>query len=190
MKRNAAQERNTSLAELAVFESFQELDWRPLVTEIERLEQERRELEEGSDILRTLQQQLAQLEAAAKETEARLTGDRKEQTRAEERREQAGELLQACDSLLAGTTDEVKTDVFPRVESMSFEALGSHVLTVESCDNREREMREDHRRRERDAARAAARGRLRRAGRQWCRAVNVSPQSTFPAPAHVSGTQR
>ena len=32
-----------------------ELDWRPLVTEIERLERERRELEEGSDILRTLQ---------------------------------------------------------------------------------------------------------------------------------------
>ena len=38
LQRNAAQERNTSLAELAVFESFQELDWRPLVTEIERLE--------------------------------------------------------------------------------------------------------------------------------------------------------
>ena len=28
-QRNAAQERNTRLAELAVFETFQELDWRP-----------------------------------------------------------------------------------------------------------------------------------------------------------------
>src|SRR5450759_864539 len=55
---SGAQERNTRLAELAVFESFQELDWRPLVTEIERLDGERRELEDGSDILRTLQQQL------------------------------------------------------------------------------------------------------------------------------------
>src|ERR1039457_5039620 len=116
--------------------------WRPLVTEIERLEGERRELEEGSDILRTLQQQLTQLEAAAKETEARLASDQRDETRAEERRAQAGELLAACDWLLAGTSEEVKADVFPRVESMSFEALGSQVLTVESCDNREREMRE------------------------------------------------
>ena len=142
LQRNAAQERNTRLAELAVFESFQELDWRPLVTEIERLDGERRELEDGSDILRTLQQQLEALEAATKETEARLTSDQRDQTRAEERREQARELLAACDALLSGTSEEVKTDVFPRVESMSFEALGGHVLTVESCDNREREMRE------------------------------------------------
>ena len=32
--------------------------------------------------------------------------------------------------------------LFPRLESMSAEALGEHTLTVESCDNREREMRE------------------------------------------------
>ena len=141
-QRNAAQERNTRLAELAVFETFQELDWRPLVTEIERLEVERRELEEGSDILRTLQQQLAALETAARETEVRLTSDQRDQTRAEERREQARGLIAACDALLTGTSEEVKADVFPRVESMSFEALGSHALTVENCDNREREMRE------------------------------------------------
>jgi uncharacterized protein YPO0396 len=49
-QRDAAQERRTKFAELAVFDSFRELDWRPLVTEIERLERERRELEEGSDI--------------------------------------------------------------------------------------------------------------------------------------------
>ena len=142
LQRNAAQERHTRLAELAVFENFQELDWRPLVTEIERLEGERRELEEGSDILRTLQQQLAALEAASKETEARLTSDQREQSRAEERREQARGLLVACDALLAGTGEQVKADVFPRIEAMSFEALGAHVLTVESCDTRERDMRE------------------------------------------------
>ena len=67
-----------------------------LVTEIERLEVERRELEEGSDILRTLQQQLAALEAAATETEVRLTSDQRDQTRAEERREQARGLIAAA----------------------------------------------------------------------------------------------
>jgi uncharacterized protein YPO0396 len=32
--------------------------------------------------------------------------------------------------------------MFPRLEGMSGEALGEHTLTVESCDNRERQMRE------------------------------------------------
>ena len=141
-QRDAARERNTRLAELAVFDSFRELDWRPLVTEIERLDRERRELEEGSDILRTLQQQLGALEGSMKETEGRLVAQRKEHAQAEERRERARELREACEALLAGTSAEVKADLFPRLESMSATALEKHVLTVESCENREREMRE------------------------------------------------
>jgi uncharacterized protein YPO0396 len=141
-RRDAAGERGRKLAELAVFEDFRELDWRPLVTEIERLDGERRELEEGSDILRTLQQQLAALEAAVDETESRLVAQRKEQAQAEERRDRAAELFDACETLLAATAEKVITEIFPRLESMSGEALGEHVLTVESCENRERDMRE------------------------------------------------
>src|SRR5205085_11374922 len=129
-QRDAAQARNTELAQLAVFDSFRELDWRPLVTEIERLERERRELEEGSDILRTLQQQLSALEAGMKETETRLDSDRNDRARAERRREQARELLAECQALLAATKAEIKADIFPRLEGMSAEALGEHALTV------------------------------------------------------------
>jgi uncharacterized protein YPO0396 len=141
-QRDLARERNTRLAELAVFDSFRELDWRPLVVEIERLDRERRELEEGSDILRTLQQQLGALESAMKETEVRLTAQRKEHTQAEERRDRAAELFAACETLLAATAEQVKIEFFSRLEAMSATALGDHQLTVESCDNREREMRE------------------------------------------------
>jgi uncharacterized protein YPO0396 len=141
-QRATAQERNTKLAQLAVFESFRELDWQPLVTAIERLDRERRELEEGSDILRTLQGQLRGLEAAVKETEEKLLAHRKEQAQAEDRRDQARELLTDCNTLIAGTNETMKAEVFPRLESMSGEALGDHVLTVESCDNRQQEMRE------------------------------------------------
>jgi uncharacterized protein YPO0396 len=141
-QRDAARERTTRLAELAVFDSFRELDWRPLVTEIERLDRERRELEEGSDILRTLQQQLGALETAMKATEDRLVAERKEQAQGEERRERANELLTACETVLSATAGQVKTELFPRLESMSPTALGDYQLTVESCDNREREMRE------------------------------------------------
>jgi uncharacterized protein YPO0396 len=51
-------------------------------------------------------------------------------------------LLTECNTLLAGTHETVKAEVFPRLESMSGGALGDHVLTVESCDNRQQDMRE------------------------------------------------
>jgi uncharacterized protein YPO0396 len=141
-QRTDARERNTRLAELAVFDSFRELDWRPLVSEMERLDQERRELEEGSDILRTLQQQLRSLEATITETETRLVAQRRDHAQVEERRERARELFAACLTLLTDTAAHVKTEIFPRLESMTAEALAEHPLTLESCDNRERETRE------------------------------------------------
>jgi len=66
----------------------------------------------------------------------------KGETRAEERREQARAQLADCDSLLAAISQDVKYRHFPRIEAMRAEAMGAHVLTVESCDNRERDMRD------------------------------------------------
>jgi uncharacterized protein YPO0396 len=137
-QRDTAQNRKTQLAELAVFESFRELDWRPIVTEIERQDRERRDLEEGSDILWTLQRQLAAIEKAASETEERLRADAADRARLHERERVAREALAACDVAIAGADQAL----FPHLEVMGAEALGEHTLTVESCDNRERDMRD------------------------------------------------
>src|SRR5262249_59264648 len=82
--------------------------------------------------------QVAEMERAVRETEARLQEDHGERARLEERRRTARQLADECDALLAGAS----RDLFPRLETMSAEALGEHTLSVESCDNREREMRE------------------------------------------------
>jgi uncharacterized protein YPO0396 len=137
-QRLAAQNRAMQLAELAVFDNFRELDWRPIVSEIDRLEGERRQLEEGSDILQTLQRQLGTVEASLRETQDRLGADTDERGRLQERRRHAHELAVECDSTLLGSDGSM----FPRLEGMSSEALGDHTLTVESCDGRERQMRE------------------------------------------------
>jgi uncharacterized protein YPO0396 len=137
-QRQAAQSRTSQLAALAVFENFRELDWRPIVSEIERMEGERRQLEEGSDILQTLQRQLGTIEASLRETQDRLGADTDERGRLQERRRHAQELAAECDDIVSGSSGEM----FPRLESMSAEALGGHILTVESCDSRERHMRE------------------------------------------------
>lgn len=141
-RRKALRERLSLLDKLEVFTDFPELDWRPLVAEIEELERELRELENESDILRTLESQLDELEAACRETEAEIENIRGERARNGVKREQAEELRQECATLLEGVPEEWCTRYFPELENLRPQALGEHTLTVESCDNRERDMRE------------------------------------------------
>lgn len=138
----AVQERIGRLKQLAVFENFRDLDWRPLVVEIERLEKERRRLEEESDVLRTLARQLEETESALSQAEGDLEKSNKEQARAQERQDQAQGQRRDCETLLAAMPEDARARHFPRLEAMRAEALGEHSLSVESCDNRQAEMRE------------------------------------------------
>jgi uncharacterized protein YPO0396 len=140
--RQALQVRLGMLQKLAVFDNFRDLDWKPLATEIDRLERERCRLEETSDILRTLQHQLAELETAAARTETEWEENRKAHARAEARREQAHLQLTECRRVLATTPADVPAQYFPLLESLRVQALEELALTVESCDHRERELRD------------------------------------------------
>ena len=56
-ERRALQARIGLLQQLSAFASFNDLDWRTIALEIDRLQEERRQLEEGSDVLKTLKAQ-------------------------------------------------------------------------------------------------------------------------------------
>jgi uncharacterized protein YPO0396 len=135
-------ERLAHLHQLSAFEDFRELDWKPLVAEIERLESERRQLEAASDILRALEEQLAGLEGRMRVTEAALESDNRELATTRFKCDQATQQRQACLEVLDATPAEVKTRDFPRIEEMRDVALGLHILSVESCDGREKDLRE------------------------------------------------
>jgi uncharacterized protein YPO0396 len=141
-QRKALQARLGTLQKLGMFDDFRDLDWRPLAAEIERLDRERRQLEAGSDLLCTLQKQLAELEAAALQIETDLASDQSARARAEERQGQAEAQRSDCQTVLDATPADVRHAVFPRIDAMRGDALGDQVLTVESCDNRERDMRD------------------------------------------------
>jgi uncharacterized protein YPO0396 len=136
------QARLGTLQQLTVFDNFRDLDWKPLVIEIEKLLAERRQLEEDSDVLRTLERQLTELEAAAERTETELAEARKRHTLAEERQAQAQSQLAACQAQLAAATDAQRSRHFSRLAAAREEALGAHALSVESADNREHDFRE------------------------------------------------
>ena len=130
-----------ALKGLTVFTRFSDLDWKPLAVEIEQLENERRQLEKESDVLRTLTEQLADREKALASIEARLEKTKEDRARKHERREQALVLLDGCTSELAKLADQEKARLFPRLDAKRAEAMDEPRLTVESCDAREKDMR-------------------------------------------------
>ncbi|KAB7624110.1 ATP-binding protein [Alkalilimnicola sp. S0819] len=136
------QARLEDLGRLEMFADYQELDWRALAVEIERLERERRELEAESDLLRALGAQLAELERDIDTGEQALAAAQREQATAQAKQEDAERARDEADALLAAATDAQRERCFPRLAAMREEALGDARLTVESCDNRQQDLRD------------------------------------------------
>ncbi len=134
-------ERLSILSKLGEYTDFCELDWQPVAVVIARLEDEKRELEATSDLLKTLTAQLAVLEEELRETEEQLDERKDKRSKTEQKINAAQELQQQTHALLSETSEE-DVQRFALLEEMREEALGSQQLTVESCDNRERDMRE------------------------------------------------
>jgi len=135
-------EERSCLDQISMFTDYADLDWRQLTAIIADLEEERRALEASSDTLKTLNARLAALEESLAESEQRLTELAGELARNEEKQAQARELLDACSQQLEACPEEVRAHLDAELEPLRAEALGDQQLTIESCDNREREMRE------------------------------------------------
>ncbi len=138
-QRDALASRLDTLTRLEEFTAFDELDWASVASEIAQLLDERNRLESASDVLKQLNERLRELHKALKNTETDLRsaiekrGDvLRRQTTAEELREQTSALLEDT------TVDEALSAT---LEAMRAEALGEHQLSVESCDNREQDVR-------------------------------------------------
>lgn len=135
-------QREGHIKQFLVYHDFSELDWRPLTVEIHRREEERRSLESASDLLHTLAEQLAAAQARFDAADAELQSARTGNAVAVDKRKTAKEMLDDARTLLAAMPEEPKTRFFPKLEAMRPDALGEHRLTVESCDNRQSDMRE------------------------------------------------
>ena len=138
-KRTGLNSRLDALARLEEFTVFDELDWSSVATEIAQLIDERSRLEAASDVLKQLNDNLRTLQTAQKNTGEELQVARDRRAKVEQRRADAQELYQQTETLLAGAIlDEVQAT---KLEIMRADALGEHQLTVESCDNREQDVR-------------------------------------------------
>jgi uncharacterized protein YPO0396 len=128
-----------ALARLEEFSQFDELDWGSVAAAIATLEDERARLEDASDILKQLSERLQQMKTAlatADEDARRLVGKQAEVAH----RIAAAEELQRQTTAVRDAAQVVE-GLSTTLEAMRLEALGEHQLTVESCDNREQDVR-------------------------------------------------
>ena len=138
-EREGLANRLRALAKLEVFTDFEELDWASAAAEIAALRAEHDLLASASDMLKQLNEQFRQTNEELKRIEKDLGESRDRRSKIEQRRSDAEELRRQVLALAQdASADE---ELSRRLETMCAEALGSHQLTVESCDNREHDVR-------------------------------------------------
>lgn len=138
-ERKALQARLDALGKLEEFTRFADIDWMGPARSIAELAGERARLEAASDTLQELNRQLraAQarldaLEGKRSETLGKRGENRAKREAAQAQRDQAGAL---CDAM------PLEQAQIERLDGWRTQALGEHQLTVESCDNREQDVR-------------------------------------------------
>ena len=140
-EQQTARERLKALNKLEEYRDFAELDWQGCASEVAALQDEKRRLEGASDVLQTLAAQLATVESALTETTEKLKQREAEQARTLLKQQQAKDLLVQAQQVLNSPLQATHAAHFELIDSLRSEALGEHQLSVESCDNREQDMR-------------------------------------------------
>lgn len=120
---------------------FDELDWGETATRIQRLTDERDRLASASDVLRQLKEQLDRAEIALRKAEEQLQNASADRAKTEQRHTDAQQLFAHTEAELreAAAPTESHAQALPAIRD---EALGEHRLSVESCDNRQQDVRE------------------------------------------------
>lgn len=140
-EQSSLQERLTALSKLAEYTDFRELDWQTLAVEVAQLSEEKQRLESASDVLKQLSARLLVLQSELAGSEARLAEKSRELGATQAKRESAENLREQTLALLQASAPDGYTPYLERLERMRDAALGEHQLSVESCDNREQDMR-------------------------------------------------
>ncbi|MBO9497323.1 hypothetical protein J7438_25035, partial [Thalassotalea sp. G20_0] len=120
---NQLNQRQLDLKLLLKYTDFAEINWQPLAIQINSLEQEKQQLETGSDILRTLRQRLERCEAATGEKEQQERKLTRESGTAAEKLKQDHKLLKFSEQQLSELSETARESCFPTLAEMEKKAL-------------------------------------------------------------------
>ena len=142
-EQRAIRERFGNLSGLKEYTDFRDIDWGSLATEIARLRDEERQLASASDVLVQLNARLAQANQRLAATEKEWNSHRDVRAKTEQKQQDVKALREQTHALLEGVDpdSEPLRSRFERLGAMQADVLSEQSLTVESCDNREQDMR-------------------------------------------------
>ncbi|HZV66419.1 MAG TPA: ATP-binding protein [Telluria sp.] len=140
-ERDKLREQLAALVKLEEFADFRELAWAELVTHIAGLREEYGKLEAASDVLKQLNQQLQRLQLDLSETESDLRKRDQDLGAIKSKQEAAQTMAEQAQTVVQCVPADVLAQAAAALEHMRTTALGEHQLTVESCDNREQDVR-------------------------------------------------
>jgi uncharacterized protein YPO0396 len=128
-----------ALSKLEEFTRYADIDWMSLARQIAELSEERARLEAASDALQELTRQLQAVQARLAEVDQKRSDALGKRGELKSKRE-AAEALREQSAALWNEAPLADAQ-FARLESWRAQALGEHQLSVESCDNREQDLR-------------------------------------------------
>lgn len=130
------------ISKLEVFADFPELDWQPVASRIEALREEKARLENASDLLRDLNEQLKAMERELADVERQLDEQKDARSKSAEKKSVAEAMRRQTQELLDGADSSVPAERRQELDRLRAEVLGERQLTVESCDHREQDVRQ------------------------------------------------
>lgn len=131
-----------TLTRLNEHRDFREIDWQSLAAEILELQEQKRRFESASDLLKELTGRQEVLAIEIRETEKLIGIERDKISDTKSAKKQAVLSHAQAQALLDDPTNALHADKFKFLEAMRSEALGERHLDVDSCPNREQEMRD------------------------------------------------
>ncbi len=137
--RKEVQTRLIALSRLEEFTEFDELDWTTKAAEVARLEDEFKQFESSSDKLKQLNDQYREANQRLENLRKDLDTARDKRSKTEQKRMDTDLYRQAVSAQI--TEKPLDAALSARLENTRTEALGQHLLTVESCDNHEQQVR-------------------------------------------------
>lgn len=134
-------DRRDTCRDLLQVKDFGEIHWQPLAMQIDALEREKREIEQGSDVLQSLRKQLEEIQRTLKAKDERREEYLQTRSRLEQQMEdRQGELGPARQEAGQLPASEVQT-IFPLLERLHHEVLPDRPITLQNLSTCQTEVR-------------------------------------------------
>ena len=134
-------DQRAQLEKLSTYQSFSDIDWASVVLDIETLEQERRTLVEGSDILKALRIRKQEADSDRAQLREKAESAKDSRSKLSERREELCRRRTDAEADIAAVAVDRRAEAEPILDQFRADVVGEQRLTIENCNSRESDIR-------------------------------------------------